>query len=87
MTATETLDQFVEQQLKTGRFKNYEELVHHALRMMQEHEQELDRLVEELREPVERFKAGEPGLEIDAEDVIRRGLEHINNSQTERKAH
>ena len=68
------LDQFVAQQLARGRYQSYDEMVQEGLRLLQEREQEQDRIAEKLRPAAERFKRGEPGIPFDAEEIIRRGM-------------
>jgi len=72
------LDQFVEQQLASGRYQSYDAMVQEGLRLLQEREQEWDRIAEQLRPAAERFKQGEPGIPFDAEDIIHRGLERLH---------
>ena len=69
------LDQFVSQQLARGKYHSYDEMVQEGLRLLQEREQELDRIAEKLRPAAERFTQGESGIPFDAEDIIRRGME------------
>jgi putative addiction module CopG family antidote len=71
------LDQFVEQQLASGKYQSYDELVEEALRLLQEREAEYDRIAEKLRPAAERCKRGEPGVPFDAEDIIRRGMQRL----------
>ena len=72
------LDQLVEQQLASGRYQSYDAMVQEGLRLLQEREQELDRITAKLRPAAERFKRGEPGIPFDAEDIIRRGMERLH---------
>jgi len=67
----------VEQQLASGRYQSYDELVEDALRLLQEREAEEDRIAEKLRPAAERFKRGESGVPFDAEDIIRRGMQRL----------
>ena len=50
------LDQFVEQQLASGRYQSYDAMVQEGLRLLQEREQEWDRIAEQLRPAAERCK-------------------------------
>ncbi|HEY7493848.1 MAG TPA: type II toxin-antitoxin system ParD family antitoxin [Candidatus Tectomicrobia bacterium] len=78
-----SLEHFVAQQLASGRYQSYDEMVQEGLRLLQEREQELDRIAEKLRPASERFKRGEPGIPFDAEDIIRRGMErHTAHDRT-----
>jgi putative addiction module CopG family antidote len=72
-----SLEQFVAQQLKSGRYQSYDDMVQEGLRLLQEREQEYDRIAEKLRPAAERFKRGETGLPFDAEDIIRRGMQRL----------
>jgi putative addiction module CopG family antidote len=72
-----SLQQFVAQQLESGRYQSYEEMVQAGLRLLQEREQEYDRIAEKLRPAAERFKEGEAGLPFDAEDIIRLGMQRL----------
>ena len=77
MLEDSSLEQFVSQQLQSGKYQSYDEMVEAGLRLLQEHEAELDRIAEKLRPAAERFKRGEPGVPFDAEEIIRRGKERL----------
>jgi putative addiction module CopG family antidote len=51
-----SLEQFVTQQLQSGEYQSYEEMVDVGLRLLQEHEAETGRIAEKLRPAAERFK-------------------------------
>jgi putative addiction module CopG family antidote len=72
-----SLEQFVEQQLQSGKYQSYEDMVQEGLRLLQEREQEFDRIAEKLRPAAERFAHGEPGVPFDADDIIRRGMKRL----------
>ena len=72
-----SLEQFVNQQLASGKYHSYDEMVEEALRLLQEREAELDRIAEKLRPAAERFKRGDPGIPFDADEIIRRGQERL----------
>jgi putative addiction module CopG family antidote len=76
-----SLEQFVTQQLQSGKYQSYEEMVEAGLRLLQEREAELDRIAEKLRPAAERFKRGEPGIPFDADEIIRRGTERLAAEQ------
>ncbi len=76
-----SLEQFVSQQLQSGKYQSYDEMVEAGLRLLQEQEAELDRIAEKLRPAAERFKRGEPGVPFDAEEIIRRGKERLAAEQ------
>lgn len=71
------LDQFVAQQMASGKYQSYDEMVQEGLRLLQEREAEYDRIAEKLRPAAERFKRGEPGVPFDVEDIISRGMERL----------
>lgn len=75
MSDTLSLDQFVEQQLQSGHYSSYEAMVQAGLKLLQQRDQEAKRIANELRPAYERFKRGEPGIQLDAEDIIRRSRE------------
>ena len=75
MPNTQPLDQFVKQQLQSGIYPDYETMVEAGLKVLQEREEASQRIADELRPAYERFKGGEPGISLDAEDIIRRGRE------------
>jgi len=82
MPKVPSLEQFVEQQLQSGKYQSYEDMVQEGLRLLQEREQDFDRIAEKLRPAAERFARGEPGVPFDADDIIQRGMERLtaNNS-------
>jgi len=69
MKQPETIDQFVERQLKDGVFGSYEEMVSEALRLLQERVQSDREIADELRPAFERGKSGHPGMTVTLEDV------------------
>ena len=71
------LDQFVEQQLASGKYHSRDELIETALRLLQEREAEYDRIAEKLRPAVEQFRSGHPGVEFDVDDIVKRGMERL----------
>jgi putative addiction module CopG family antidote len=77
MPETSSLEQFVAQQLESGRYHSYEEMVQEGLRLLQEREEELDRVAAKLRPAVEEFRSGHPGVEFDVEDIAKRGMERL----------
>jgi antitoxin ParD1/3/4 len=81
MLEDSSLEQFVSQQLQSGKYHSYDEMVEAGLRLLQEQEAELDRIAEKLRPAAERFKRGEPGVPFDAEEIIRRGKERLAAEQ------
>jgi putative addiction module CopG family antidote len=81
MLEDSSLEQLVSQQLQSGKYQNYDEMVEAGLRLLQEQEAEFDRIAEKLRPAAERFKRGEPGVPFDAEEIIRRGKERLAAEQ------
>jgi len=74
-----SLDQFVERQLKSGKYQSYEAMVLAGLRLLQEREQEYDIVANALRPAVEDFLRGDHGEEIDIEALLteeRKKLPH-----------
>ena len=67
------LDQFVEQQLASGKYHSRDELIETALRLLQERETEYDRIAEKLRPAMEEYRSGHPGVTVTADDIIKRG--------------
>ncbi|HEY5866351.1 MAG TPA: type II toxin-antitoxin system ParD family antitoxin [Candidatus Tectomicrobia bacterium] len=77
MPEAPSLEQFVEQQLQSGKYQSYEDMVQEGLRLLQEREQEFDRIAEKLRSAAERFARGEPGVPFDVDDIIQRGMARL----------
>jgi putative addiction module CopG family antidote len=77
MPEAPSLEQFVEQQLQSGKYQSYEDMVQEGLRLLQEREPEFDRIAEKLRPAAERLARGEPGVPFDADDIIQRGMERL----------
>jgi len=76
-----SLEQFVSQQIQSGKYQSYEEMVQAGLRLLQEREAELDRIANKLRPAVEEYLSGHPGVPFDAEDIIKRGKERLAAEQ------
>jgi putative addiction module CopG family antidote len=72
------LDQFVKRQLASGRYQSYDELVEDALRLLQEREAEYDRIAEKPQPAMEEFRSGHPGVIVDADDILKRGMERLS---------
>lgn len=64
------LDQFVDQQLKSGKYQSYDAMVQEGLRLLQEREQELDSVADALRPAVEDFLRGDRGEAIDMDALL-----------------
>ena len=75
MSKLDPIDEFVREQLASGRFSDYESLVRHALAALRDRQLEIDEIAEELRPAIESMQRGEPGLIVRAiaPKVICRG--------------
>ena len=69
MNQADTLEQFVDQQLKDGVFASYDEMVLEALRLLQEKIQADRGIADELHPAYERGVSGHPGISVSLEDV------------------
>jgi putative addiction module CopG family antidote len=72
-----SLEQFVKQQLQSGKYQSYEDMVLEGLRLLQEREQEFDHIAEKMWPAVERFGRGKLGVPFDVDDIIQRGMERL----------
>lgn len=70
MSEIPSIDEFIDQQLASGRYASRDELTREAFRVMQAHELAIAEVAEELRGAVERMKRGEPAEEVDPETFI-----------------
>ena len=80
MPDTPSLEQFVAQQLKSGKYQSYEDLVQTGLRLLQEREQELDRIADALRPAIQDYRHGDRGAEVDIEAVKAAGRKQLAQS-------
>ena len=71
------LEQFVEDQLKAGNFESYEQMVAEGLRLLREREIAYDRLAEEFQSAVDRIEQGDPGVEVDIEEIKGFGRKYL----------
>ncbi len=71
------LEQFVEDQLKAGNFESYEQMVAEGLRLLRERETTYDRLAEEFQPAVDRIEQGDPGVEVDVEEIKALGRKYL----------
>ena len=72
MTTSATLDpidEFVHEQLASGRFSDYEALVRYAIASLKDRQSEIDEVAEELRPAIESMQRGEPGFIMDFESI------------------
>ena len=71
------LEQFVEDQLKAGNFESYEQMVAEGLRLLRERETAYDRLAEEFQSAIDRIEQGDPGVEVDIEEIKVLGRKYL----------
>ena len=72
MSETQPLDQFVQQQIQSGKYADYDAMVKAGLKLLQQREAEAEGIAEQLRPAAQRYLRGEPGILFDADDFIRR---------------
>ena len=77
MSKLDPIDEFVREQLASGRFSDYEALVRFALANLKDRESELDEIAEELRPGIESMQRGEPGLIVDFENIKQEGRKRL----------
>jgi putative addiction module CopG family antidote len=77
MNDVESIEQFVKFQLSSGRYNSRDELVFEALKLLQEYESELDHVALHLQEPVNQWKTGLPGKQLDLQAIFDRA-EKVN---------
>jgi putative addiction module CopG family antidote len=66
----ESLEQFVQHQLQSGKYQSYEEIVQAGLKLLQEHEEELDRVADALRPALHDYLHGDRGEEVDIDESM-----------------
>lgn len=78
------LEEFVEREISSGKFRSREEVLAEGLRLLKEREQKLDRLREEIQVGLDQLERGEGTVIEDEEshqsffnDLERRGLERL----------
>ena len=77
MSKLDPIDEFVREQLVSGRFSDYEALVRYALASLKDRQSEIDEIAEELRPGVESMQRGEPGLIVDFENIKQEGRKRL----------
>ena len=77
MSKLDSLDEFVRDQLASGRFPDYEALVRYALANLKDRQSEIDATAEELRPGIESMHRGEPGLVVDFDEIKQRGRKRL----------
>ena len=80
MSEIPQLDQFVDQQLKSGKYQSYEAMVQGGLRLLQEREQELDAVAVAVGPAVEDFLRGGRGEDIDMDAFPGHGANRATSS-------
>jgi Arc/MetJ-type ribon-helix-helix transcriptional regulator len=74
----ESLEEFVQQQ-QSGKSQSYDELVQAGLKLLQEHEEALDRVADALRPAPQDYLGGDRGEDMDFDDLkvsVRDRLAH-----------
>ena len=74
----ESLEEFVQQQ-QSGKSQSYDELVQAGLKLLQEHEEALDRVADALRPALQDYLGGDRGEDMDFDDLkvaVRDRLAH-----------
>ena len=77
MSKLDPIDEFVREQLASGRFPDYEALVRYALANLKDRQSEIDEIAEELRPAIESMQRGEPGLLVDFESIKHEGRKRL----------
>ena len=77
MSKLDPIDEFVREQLASGRFSDYEALVRYALANLKDRQSEIDEIAEELRPGIESMQHGEPGLIVDFENIKQEGRKRL----------
>ncbi|ETX07169.1 MAG: hypothetical protein ETSY2_12790 [Candidatus Entotheonella gemina] len=77
MSETQSLDEFVKEQLQTGKYASYEDLVAAGIRLLRERENELDWIVDELSPAVKDYLNGDRGETLDIEAMKRQGRNRL----------
>jgi Arc/MetJ-type ribon-helix-helix transcriptional regulator len=77
MSKLEPIDEFVREQLASGRFSDYDALVRYALASLKHRQSEIDEVAQELRPAVESMQRGEPGLIVDFENIKQAGRKRL----------
>jgi Arc/MetJ-type ribon-helix-helix transcriptional regulator len=77
MSKPDPIEEFVREQLASGRFSDYEALVRYALGNLKARQTEIDEIAEELRPAIESMQRGEPGLIVDVENIKQEGRKRL----------
>jgi Arc/MetJ-type ribon-helix-helix transcriptional regulator len=77
MSKLDPIDEFVRDQLASGRFSDYDALVRFALASLKNRQSEIDEVAEELRPAIESIQRGEPGLMLDFDEIKQEGRKRL----------
>jgi Arc/MetJ-type ribon-helix-helix transcriptional regulator len=77
MSKLDPIDEFVREQLATGRFSDYEALVRYALAKLKDRQTEIDAIAEDLRPAIDSMQRGEPGLTVDSQHIKQEGRKRL----------
>ena len=77
MSKVDPIDEFVRDQLASGRFSDYEALVRFALAKLKDRQTEIDDIAEELRPGIKSLQRGEPGLIVDFDNIKQEGRRRL----------
>jgi putative addiction module CopG family antidote len=77
MPEASSLERFIVQQLQSGKYQSYEDMVQAALRLLQEREEELDRIADALRPAMQDYLRGDRGVAVDIEDIKAAGRKRV----------
>jgi putative addiction module CopG family antidote len=80
MPDTSSVEQFVAQQLASGRYRSREELIEAALRLRQARESALDHIADALRPALQDYLRGERGAEVDMAAIKAAGRKRLEQS-------
>ncbi|MDH3598737.1 MAG: type II toxin-antitoxin system ParD family antitoxin [Candidatus Tectomicrobia bacterium] len=78
------LETFVQQELASGKYRSEEEIVCAGLRLLQEREQELDRIAEQLRPAIQDYLDGDRGVELDPDAIKAQGRKRLTQVDSQR---
>jgi putative addiction module CopG family antidote len=72
-----SLEQFIARQLQSGKYQSYEDIVQAGLRLLQVHEEELDRIADALRPAMQDYLRGDRGTEVNIEEIKATGRKRL----------
>jgi len=80
MPEASSLERFIAQQLQSGKYQSYEDMVQAGLRLLQEHEEDLDRIANALQPAMQDYLRGDRGVAVDVEDIKATGRKQLAQS-------